>query len=65
MVDFLARTRGYFFLARPCLKVGQDITRVREEDIEDAGLILKIQQAMGSLGVRAYGAELLAEDNFR
>jgi len=51
LVDIFEGTRGYFFLARLCLKVGQDITKIKEDDLEQPELLEKVEHEAEKLGI--------------
>ena len=50
LIDFLEKIKGYFFLARLCLKVGRDLTEIKTDDPEDPELLGKVKQAAKELG---------------
>lgn len=51
IADFFLQEKGYFFLARLCLKVGRDLTKIAPEESKDPGLLEKIGGAAEELGV--------------
>jgi len=50
-IDFFQEKRGYFFLARLCLKVGRDLTKIEESAPAEPELLGRIEKAAKELGV--------------
>ncbi|MDD5145415.1 MAG: hypothetical protein PHF44_00990 [Candidatus Pacebacteria bacterium] len=51
LVNRLIERRGYFFMARLCLKVGRDLTEIKDDTAEDPELFAKIITITKELGV--------------